>query len=110
MTDASQQWTTLCQVDEIPSSGGHYVRYDNRSLAVFRSPGGQVHVLDDACPHAGASLSGGHIDNGCAICPWHGWAFNLPDGKCPDNPQIGVKSHRVQIDNGQVQVQLSRTL
>lgn len=37
---------------------------------------GQVQVGPDTCPHLGASLAEGHVnDEGCVVCPWHGLAL-----------------------------------
>lgn len=70
---------------ELPS-GGWYVldaarriidrprcfRVDGRSFVAFRDGGGPAIIAPDACPHLGASLSGGHVEGGSIVCPWHG--------------------------------------
>lgn len=33
---------------------------------------GGVHVVDEACPHRGASMAGGTVRDGCLVCPHHG--------------------------------------
>jgi isorenieratene synthase len=45
-----------------------------RPLVVFRS-GSQLVAARDACPHMGAALSAGTIEQGRLICPWHGRSF-----------------------------------
>ena len=35
----------------------------------------------DRCPHREAPLSHGHVDDGCLVCPYHGWTYD-PDGVC----------------------------
>jgi nitrite reductase/ring-hydroxylating ferredoxin subunit len=42
---------------------------------------GQVYALEDACNHAGASLSEGWTEDKCLVCPMHGYVFSLEDGK-----------------------------
>ena len=42
-----------------------------RALVAFRDADRLI-VAPDACPHLGASLSEGHVDHGCVVCPWHG--------------------------------------
>ena len=103
------QWTDLCAVSDIAATGGHYVETNDRGLAVFRVEPSRVHVIDNTCPHAGGSLAGGYVDNGCVICPWHGWPFELGTGQCPDNPQIGVSSYPTRIVGGRVQAMLDRS-
>ncbi len=107
MADRIEQLTDLCAVDAIPASGGHYVVVEGKPLAVVRDRDGAVHVIDDTCPHAGASLSAGRVDaDGCVICPWHDWAFDIEDGRCPDNPSIGVRVYPSRIEAGRVVAQL----
>ncbi|MCC6581287.1 MAG: Rieske 2Fe-2S domain-containing protein [Phycisphaeraceae bacterium] len=107
-TAASDEWTVLCRIEDVPpeGSGGRYVVVGRRAVAVYRVGDG-VRVLDDVCPHAGGSLSAGPVAEGCAVCPWHGWAFGLEDGRCPDNPAIAVRTHRWRIVAGIVQVCLA---
>ncbi|MBV8779854.1 MAG: Rieske (2Fe-2S) protein [Phycisphaerae bacterium] len=82
-------WVTLCESDELVEGEGKYVEIDGFHLAVFLD-GDEPAVIDDRCPHAGGSLSGGVVMNRCAICPWHGWAFALRDGTLQGAPQISV--------------------
>jgi 3-phenylpropionate/trans-cinnamate dioxygenase ferredoxin subunit len=42
---------------------------------------GVTHLIGDACPHAGASLKKGRIDQGCIHCPKHGLVFELASGR-----------------------------
>ena len=96
-------WIDLCSVDELPSNGGKYVNHDKRSLAIFRTKDGELRILDDICPHAGGSLSGGWISDGCVYCPWHAWPFKLDNGECPDNPSIKVRTYEARIVEDRVQ-------
>lgn len=103
-TDAT--WIDLCGVDELPADGGHYVVHDDRPYAVFRHDDGIV-VIDDTCPHAGGSLSGGAVDDtGCVLCPWHGWPFRLSDGRCPDNPTVGVRRYDVRVVDDRIRIRV----
>lgn len=56
----------------------------DESLVVFRS-NGQVVAARDVCPHRGAPLSRGWVDNGQIVCPYHGLAYSA-DGKCRHIP------------------------
>ncbi|PQV44709.1 vanillate O-demethylase monooxygenase subunit [Paraburkholderia sp. BL21I4N1] len=53
-------------------------------LVVFRS-NGQLVSARDICPHRGAPLSQGWVDNGNIVCPYHGLAYGS-DGKCKHIP------------------------
>lgn len=72
-------WTSLCELSELTTAEGKYVEIDGFHLAVFLHED-DVFVLDNTCPHAGGSLSGGWVEDGCAVCPWHNWSFDLRSG------------------------------
>lgn len=95
-------WHRLCSIDDIPAEGGFYATVGNRAFAVLRDEAGEVRVIDDACPHAGASLSAGFVEDGCVLCGWHHWAFDLKTGACPDNPSIKVRCYPAKVEDGDV--------
>lgn len=39
----------------------------------------------DECPHRGARLSDGWVDEGCLTCPYHGWRYD-ESGRCVQVP------------------------
>ena len=57
----------------------------NQKFVLYRNSQGQIVLLKDQCPHRGAALSLGWVDDGCIRCPYHGWKFQA-DGKCVDIP------------------------
>jgi len=42
---------------------------------------GRPAAIEDACNHAGASLSEGDRQGGCVACPMHGYRFELATGR-----------------------------
>jgi phenylpropionate dioxygenase-like ring-hydroxylating dioxygenase large terminal subunit len=63
-----------------------------RGIVVWRSADGGVHAAVDFCPHRGARLSQGWLDDeGCITCPYHGWKFGS-DGACVRIPQNAESS------------------
>jgi nitrite reductase/ring-hydroxylating ferredoxin subunit len=89
-------WTTLCDLDELTEGQGKYVEIDGYHLAVFLQAG-EVSVLDNRCPHAGGNLSAGPVEGGCAICPWHYWAFRLDNGQLRDTPGVSVNRYQSRL-------------
>jgi nitrite reductase (NADH) small subunit/3-phenylpropionate/trans-cinnamate dioxygenase ferredoxin subunit len=89
-------WTSMCDLDELDEGQGKYVEIGGFQLAVFLDRG-QVFVIDNTCPHAGRSLSGGRVEDGCVICPWHAWTFHLENGQLRDAPGVAITSYKVRI-------------
>jgi nitrite reductase/ring-hydroxylating ferredoxin subunit len=102
-------WISLCELAELEQDQGKYVQIDGFELAVFLHEG-KVHVMDNNCPHAGGNLAGGHVEAGCAVCPWHQWAFRLESGELRDSPGAMIKIYPTRIyphaDKQLVQAQL----
>ncbi|MFO0664964.1 MAG: Rieske 2Fe-2S domain-containing protein [Polyangiaceae bacterium] len=53
-----------------------YPPYD----VVVVKTGEDVFALEDACNHAGASLSDGDVEDDCISCPMHGYLFSIRTG------------------------------
>ncbi|WP_235842081.1 aromatic ring-hydroxylating oxygenase subunit alpha [Neobacillus fumarioli] len=56
-----------------------------RNLVLFRDNQGRVNSLLAYCPHRGADLSLGCVEDGKLMCPYHGWKFDQ-DGTCVEIP------------------------
>ena len=99
------QFQTVCRVSDLVEGEGKTVEVGNKLIAVFRT-GESYHAIDDVCPHMGASLSGGWVENGVVTCPWHAWRFRLADGAWADNPRIKIGCYAVRVEGDAVQVQV----
>lgn len=56
-----------------------------RRIAVYRDTNGRVHAMDARCPHLGADLALGTVEDDRIRCAFHRWSFG-PDGFCHDAP------------------------
>lgn len=57
------------------------VRLLGESLVVWRPGLGEPpSAAYNECPHRGALLSQGWLDDGCLVCPYHGWRFDETGG------------------------------
>lgn len=79
--------------------GGEHVRmtYPPFDVLVLKVEG-EYRAIEDACNHAGASLTGGDVRGNCILCPMHGYKFDLrtgalvaPRGLCDDQRVFVVK-------------------
>ena len=96
---------TVCRVADLAEGEGKTVAVGGKLVALFLV-GNQVHAIDDVCPHMGASLAGGCVEDGIVTCPWHAWRFRLGDGAWADNPRIKIGCYAVRVQGNEVQVQL----
>jgi nitrite reductase (NADH) small subunit len=99
------EFRTVCRVEDVPEGEGKTVTVGGKFIALFKV-NGAIHAIDDTCPHMGASLSGGVVENNIVTCPWHAWRFRVTDGTWADNPRIKIGCYPVRIEGEQVQVQV----
>lgn len=97
---------TVAKVGSIKEGEGATVTAGEKLLALFLH-NGEYHAIDDMCPHQGASLGSGHLDDqGAVTCPWHAWRFSICDGTWCDNPKLKVDTYEVRIEGDEIQVGL----
>lgn len=96
---------TVCRVGDIAAGESIVVTVNQKPVAVFNVDG-KFLAIDDVCPHMGASLSGGFVENGCVTCPWHHWRFRLSDGAWADSPRVKTGSYPVHVVGDEVQLEL----
>jgi nitrite reductase (NADH) small subunit/3-phenylpropionate/trans-cinnamate dioxygenase ferredoxin subunit len=99
------EFTTVAKTSDIPEGTGAAFAVNGRMVAVFND-GGKFFAIDDFCPHMGASLAGGPVENGIVTCPWHAWRFCVHDGKWCDNPRLKVDNFEVRVEGDDVQVRV----
>ncbi len=96
-------YTTVAKVGEIPEGQGVAFPLGDRMVAVFNDHG-QYYAIDDCCPHMGASLAEGMLENGVVACPWHDWRFCVHDGTWCDNRRIKIDRFEVRVQGDEIQV------
>src|SRR5437660_5891234 len=96
------EFRTLCKVQDLAEGVGRMFRVGDKLIALFYNQG-KYFAIDDTCPHMGASLSEGCVENGIVTCPWHAWRFRLNDGAWADNPRLRIGSYPVRAEGQAVQ-------
>ncbi len=86
----------VCKVSELPEGQVRTIEVEEKCVGVYHQQG-KYFAIDDFCPHMGASLSGGHVEDGTVTCPWHAWRFRLCDGAWADNPRLKVACYNVSV-------------
>jgi len=84
-------WLPAMMSNEL-KPGGDPVRLMllGEELVAFRSPSGDVGVMDHRCPHRNASLFFGRNEEGGLRCIYHGWKFDAT-GKCVEVPNTPAR-------------------
>ncbi len=73
-------WHRVCDLAELSPETAREFVIGPRIVAVFHSRDG-LHAIDGMCAHQGGPIAQGQLDGQCVTCPWHGWQYNITDGK-----------------------------
>ena len=78
----------------VVTGGGH-------AIAVFHHDG-EVHAVDNRCPHMGFPLDRGSVSDGILTCHWHHARFDLSSGGTFNPFADDVRSFPVSVVDGEV--------
>jgi phenylpropionate dioxygenase-like ring-hydroxylating dioxygenase large terminal subunit len=79
-------WQPVALSEELPPGGSPLsVKLLGEEFVLFRDDRGRPGLLDIHCPHRGADLSYGRVEDGGIRCIYHGWLFDI-QGACLDQP------------------------
>ena len=95
------QWIQIALESECPPSSALERVVQGCVVALFNVEG-DFFAVDGICPHQGGPLGDGQLEGSTVTCPWHGWQFNVGDGKNLLNPQIEQEAFPVRVDDGEV--------
>jgi phenylpropionate dioxygenase-like ring-hydroxylating dioxygenase large terminal subunit len=80
-------WVPVCLSEELPEPDCDPIRVRilGEDLIAFRDTEGRPGVMQERCPHRGASLYFGRVEEGGIRCLYHGWKVAV-DGEILDTP------------------------
>ncbi|MFN0161642.1 MAG: non-heme iron oxygenase ferredoxin subunit [Burkholderiales bacterium] len=99
-------WTTVGQRDQVEADAPLGVAVGETKIGIYEVDG-QLHAVEDVCPHAAALLTQGFAD-GCEVeCPLHNAVFDVTTGKyLRGEPCRDLKTYPVRLAGTEIQVQV----
>ena len=95
----------VCKANDLVNNAGRRFIVDDVDVALFKVDE-KIYALSNVCPHQHSPLIyDGFLEDGCVVCPAHGWMFSLETGKTPTG-QKGLNSFEVVVENGDVYVKV----
>jgi phthalate 4,5-dioxygenase oxygenase subunit len=89
-----QYWIPAVRSDELPAPDCPPVRIRllGEDLISYRTTSGAVGLMQNSCPHRGASMFFGRNEEEGLRCVYHGWKFDVT-GACVDMPSEPAESN-----------------
>ena len=95
----------VAKASDVPPGQGRVVQAGAKTLALFNVDG-VFHAIDNTCPHRGGPMGDGDLDGRVAVCPWHGWRWDVTTGANANNPAVKIACFPARVENGDVYVEL----
>ncbi|MEW4568262.1 Rieske 2Fe-2S domain-containing protein [Tautonia sp. JC769] len=99
------EFVTLARREDLPPGSSKEVEHEGTIVALFNLDG-EIVAVDGICPHQGGPLAEGVCRGGVVTCPWHGWQFDLRDGRSTTFSSIRIPVYDVRIEGEEIQVAL----
>src|SRR2546428_2030400 len=89
-----QYWVPALMWERVPGGDGApgRVRLMGENLIAFRVTSGKIGLIQNHCPHRGASLFFGRNEEEGLRCVYHGWKYSC-EGHCVDMPSEPEESN-----------------
>jgi nitrite reductase (NADH) small subunit len=99
----------VCRYADLVPERGVAALVGDRQVALFRTFDGAVYALGNTDPFSGANvlsrgIVGSRGDVPTVASPMYKQVFDLRDGRCLDDPAVGVASYAVTVVDGMVMV------
>lgn len=82
--------------EEVPAGTIREFQLDGKTVAVA-NVGGKLFAINNVCLHRGGPLGQGELDGQVVTCPWHGWRYDVTNGKLVTNPAVGVETYPIEV-------------
>lgn len=93
--DENQFWKCIAHMDDLDIKRPVLpVSLKGKSYVLFKDDEGELGLIGRNCPHRGADLCFGRLEDNGLRCPFHGWHFDRT-GQCVEQPAepIGSKMY-----------------
>lgn len=100
----------VAKADRVPDDRGLCVQIEGVDVGLFRVEG-EIHAMENRCPHADFPLSEGALEGATITCRAHGWQFDVRTGLRPrDGDGFPIPRFKVRILKGWIEVDLGAPL
>ncbi len=104
---AKVKYIKVLKCDDLEIGKSAIIEVGDKEIALFNYKG-DYYAIDNVCPHRGAPLGEGRIEEGILICPNHEWRFELKSGWCPQNPELSTEVYPIKVHEGKIYVRLEK--
>ncbi|RMF12128.1 MAG: non-heme iron oxygenase ferredoxin subunit [Alphaproteobacteria bacterium] len=103
-------YVTVARTEDIPQNTNKAFDVEGKSILICHAKTGEFFAVENRCSHAIAELEGGRMRGHRLICPLHGAAFDMRDGKVLGAPAYApIKAYPVRVEDDEIKVQVDES-
>ena len=95
---------TVGRAEDVPEGRGATVELEGGKELALYNVSGRFFAIENFCPHRGAPLADGELRGHAVRCDWHGWGFDVRDGRCLTKPESSVETYEVIVEDGTIKI------
>ncbi len=84
------------RIDEVPEGAIREFQIDGKTVAIA-CVSGKLYAIDNVCLHRGGPLGQGELSGSIVTCPWHGWQYDVTNGKLKINPAVALQCYPIEV-------------
>ena len=115
------RWIAVAKATDLSQGGRTLLTVEGKSIGLFHL-GDEIVAVLNLCPHELAPVCRGHLggttlpsrpdqprqwgrDGEILSCPWHGWEFDLRNGKCLTDRR-SLKRYPTRVRDNNIEIEL----
>ena len=95
----------VARADEIPEGERKIVQVEGLSIGVFHHEGAW-YALRNHCLHRSGPVCTGTLAGDVITCPWHGYQYDVTNGRLLMDPSAGLDMYPVEVRDGEIFLQI----
>jgi len=97
-------WVKVCTTSDMTEGYAKIAKLPKGDRVAVFLQGGKLSAISNACAHQNGPLGEGKIINCLVTCPWHGFQYDVTNGRSPAPFTETVPTYNVAVENDAVLV------
>ncbi len=95
----------VAELDQLQPGARKLCTVDDRRIALFNLDG-TIYAIDNHCTHRDGPVGAGQLNNTVITCPWHGWRFDVANGRCLEPEGNDLRQYPVSVEGNAVLIDI----
>lgn len=100
----SENWVAVCGTREIADGFARITVLPNGDRVAVFNQAGKLSAISNACAHQNGPLGEGRVLNCLVTCPWHGFQYDVTNGRSPAPFTEMVPTYNLRVHGGGIEV------